>query len=334
MSKTFIVIGCGSMGRRRMRHALELAGAQVFVYDLRPDRMAEVKAMFPAVTCLDGVEAVRSQPADGMFISVPPSEHEFYMFLALDRRLPFMVEQPISHETERLGDILRMARERAVAVHVSCNQRFNPRVETLKQVLESGKVGRPLTAIFELGEWLPDWHPYEPYTDYYPSWRRMGGGLDAVCDLDWLRYLWGEPREAKSMCSRKSDLTIDTYDVAQFLFDFADGPQVMLHTDMLQRPFSRESRVVCSNGVAIHSHPDTFWKVYYADEKRWEEIPYSIDFSRFPTMQGKSNFAFAEPQYQADSASFLALVEAGGGSTASLESGIRNVEIVKGLVFP
>ena len=265
----FVVAGCGSMARRRIRHAIELADADVRVYDIRDDRMAEVKEMFPSITCLSGPEEMAVADADGMFICVPPSDHEFYIDLALENGIPFMCEQPISHRLDNLPRIRERVAARNLICHISNNQRFSPRVMTLKKILDAGTVGAPLAGIVELGEWLPLWHPYEPYQDYYPSWRRMGGGLDAVCDLDWLRHLFGEPVRIESMCSRKAALEIDTYDVVQFLIDFGEGkPQITLHLDMLQQPMARQSRIVCEGGVVVHNHPDQFHRVYRADENR------------------------------------------------------------------
>ena len=253
-----VVIGCGSMGRRRIRHAIELANADVAIYDVRDDRIAEAVDLFPAAKPIESLDAVRTLRADGMFICVPPSDHEIYIEIALDRKIPFMCEQPISHRLENLDTIRRRVADLELVCHVSNNQRHSPRVATLKRILDDGRVGSPLTGTVELGEWLPNWHPYEPYQDYYPSWRRMGGGLDAVCDLDWLRYLFGEPERIQAMCSRKSDLEIDTFDVTQFLIDFGDNrPQIAMHLDMLQQPIARQSRIVCTNGVRRSQSPGT-----------------------------------------------------------------------------
>lgn len=328
-----IVVGCGSMGRRRIRHALEFPETEVAVFDIREDRMNEVKELFPSITCLGNRAAVQDQDADGIFIVVPPSDHEDYISLALDRQLPFMCEQPISDRLDNLSSIRDTVAKTELICHVSNNQRYSPRITTLKLILGAGRVGKPLAGTVELGEWLPNWHPYEPYQDYYPSWRRLGGGLDAVCDLDWLRYLFGEPERIQAMCSRKSDLEIDTYDVTQFLIDFGeDHPQIALHLDMLQRPFARQSRIICSNGVIVHNHPDQFHRVFYADEERWEQVDFGVDLTRFPSMQGKDH-AFAEPMYEVDSLEFLTRVRDGNFSLYSLDNGIRNISLVLPLVF-
>ena len=328
-----VVVGCGSMGRRRIRHALELAEANVAVFDIREDRVSEVKKLFPDVTCLSKFDDLVTHDLAGIFISVPPSDHEIYIDWALAHRVPFMCEQPISHKLDNLDSIRERVLEQKLICHVSNNQRYSPRVETLRRILDDGKVGRPLTGTVELGEWLPNWHPYEPYQDYYPSWRRMGGGLDAVCDLDWLRHLFGEPDRIQAMCSRKSDLEIDTFDVTQFLIDFGVGrPQISMHLDMLQQPIARQSRIVCTNGVVIHNHPEDFHRVYYADEQEWEEVAFGIDLSKFPTMKGK-NQSFSEPMYQGDSLEFLNRLRTGDFSSDSLDNGIRNIRLVWPLVY-
>ena len=289
--------------------------------------------MFPAVTCLAGPEEMTAASADAIFICVPPSDHEFYIDLAIENGIPFLCEQPISHRLENLAAIRERVAARNLVCHISNNHRYSPRVTTLQEILTTGTVGAPLAGIVELGEWLPLWHPYEPYTDYYPSWRRMGGGLDAVCDLDWLRYLFGEPVRMESMCSRKSDLEIDTYDVVQFLIDFGEGkPQISLHLDMLQQPMARQSRIICERGLVVHNHPDQLHRVYRADAESWDTVPFGVDLSVYPSMQGK-NQAFAEPMYLGDSEEFLRRISDNDTSLDSLDNGIRNIELVLPLIF-
>jgi predicted dehydrogenase len=328
-----IIAGCGSMARRRIRHVLDATDAGIYVHDIRPDRMAEVKDLFPAVVCLQSSDEMAALTADAIFVCVPPAAHEFYIEFALANGVAFMCEQPISHRLENLGAIRERVAARNLICHVSNNQRYSPRVATLRNILADGSMGGVLTGLVELGEWLPLWHPYEPYQDYYPSWRGMGGGLDAVCDLDWLRDLFGEPVRMNAMCSRKSDLEIDTYDVVQFLVDFGEGkPQIAMHLDMLQQPIARQSRIVCENGVVVHNHPDQFHRVFRAATGLWEEVPFDIDLSLFPSMPGK-NQSFAEPMYLGDTLEFLRRLRESDTSLDSLDNGIRNISLVFPHVF-
>lgn len=327
------VVGNGSMGRRRIRHALA-AGAEVVGWDLRADRRGEVEAMFGIATAATEADFL-TRPLDALFVSVPPSDHEHYIFAAIERGIPFMVEQPISHQLENLDAIRAAVVAKGLVSHVSCNHRYSARIRAFADILGDGRVGKPLTGFVEIGEYLPDWHPYEPYTDYYPSWQRMGGGLDAICDLDWLIFLFGEVREARSMCSRKSELNIDTHDVVQLLVDFKDGPQLVLHCDMLQRTYHQQTRFVCSKGIIVDDFPTEKLRVYYADQGVWEEVAYMSAPEGTPAhIPEKAWQAFVEGMYEADSADFLGRLERGDASTASLDSGLYNLRVVKPLIFP
>lgn len=331
MNGRFLVIGCGSMGRRRIRHLGEMTQGEVWGWDIRPDRRAEVERLF-GISTFTRREDLDGQDFTAAFISVPPSVHEQYIDWAIARRLPFMVEQPVTDRLERVAAIREAVVANGQTVHVSNNHRHSARIKLIKALIDSGELGRPLTGIVEIGEWLPDWHSYEPYTDYYPSKRSMGGGLDAVCDLDWLRHLFGEVREAKAMGTIKSDLEIDTFDVAQFLMDFESGPQVVLHTDMLQRPYTAALKLVFAKGTIMHRMPEPTLKVFRWDEQKWSEIPLEEDIGRFPSMQGKEGFNFVEPMYFHDTAYFLDRLAKGDASPASLDSGIENLKVIRPLV--
>ncbi|NQV82498.1 MAG: Gfo/Idh/MocA family oxidoreductase [Rhodospirillales bacterium] len=331
MSSRFIVVGSGSMGRRRIGHALELTGGTVGVYDLRDDRMDEVSELF-AVTRLSGIAEFQDFAPDGIFICVPPSDHEIYMDWALEHGVHFMVEQPISDRPENLAAIRKRALGKGLITHVSNNHRFSSEIQAMKAVMDSGELGRVMTAIIERGEWLPDWHPYEPYTDYYPSKKSLGGGLDSICDVSWLRYLFGDVRRSVSLESRRSDLDIDTDDVVQMVLDFEAGPQVILHTDMLQRKYAGEVKLVFEKGTLTHRAPDHFIRVYSVATDAWEERALADNRADLPSMKGKANFNFVEPMYVRDAAYFLDHLKRGDANTESLDDGIANLDLVYRLV--
>ncbi len=332
MTENFLVIGCGSMGRRRIRHAQKHRAATVYGFDIREDRVREVEEQL-SVTPVESIDALDMSNFSGLFICVPPGSHEDYINIAISNGTPFMVEQPITHVLNNIKTLYSRVKDNGIICHVSCNQRFSPRVQAIKRVLNDGRIGKVLTGIVDLGEWLPDWHPYEPYTDYYPSKISMGGGLDSICDIDWLRYLFGDIQRAKHMSSKKSDLKIDTYDIVQQIFDFKDGPQIVLHTDMLQRPFMRRSLFSCSNGAIIHNHPEHKLKVYIASDDKWFEEPFQGNLSADSPMQGKPQHGFAEPMYEADSTAFFTRIDQVDKSLDSLENGLENLKICWPLVF-
>lgn len=322
--RKLLVVGCGSMGHRRIRHAQKITGADIAVFDQRADRLADIAN----VTQLGDVAAMAKFTADAMFICVPPADHEFYIDWAIAHGVHFMVEQPISHRPDNLDHLLVEVESRSLVTHVSNNHRFSAEVAVMERVIDSGELGRALTGIVERGEWLPDWHPYEPYGDYYPSSQAMGGGLDSICDFAWMRFLFGEVGSAKSLFSKKSNLDIDTSDVVQILFDFVDGPQIVLHTDMIQRPYAGSVKIVFENGVLIHTAPEPVIRVYNAESRTWRDVPLEDGRERHGSMPGKTDFNFVEPMYERDSLYFLDKLERGDTATDSLSDGITNLRVI------
>lgn len=323
------------MGRRRIRHAAGLQDTTVSIWDVRKDRRVSAGQEFQAEV-FDREDDFMSVGLDALFISVPPSEHEHYIQRCLDIRIPFMVEQPISYQTDNLEDILSEVRQAKMVTHVSCNHRFSSRIKTVDAILRRGDIGVPLTGLVEIGEWLPDWHPYEPYTDYYPAHKSMGGGIDAICDLDWMIMLFGKVSRTVSLCSKRSDLNIDTADVAQFIVEFERGPQLMLHTDMLQRTYHQQLRIVGSEGTLMHNHPNTFINLYAKTTDSWSTIPFldteCDDNPLRGNIPGKEWQSYVEPMYLADSLDFLERLKSGDHSTKSLEAGIYNLKLIKSLI--
>ena len=318
-----------------MRHACGWKESAVVAWDIRQDRRDAALEEFPIRIAVSEDDFMHG-PLDAVFISVPPSEHEHYIERCIEENIPFMVEQPISHRTENLDTILERVRQKKLVTHVSRNHRFSARIRTIEAVLRRGEIGRPRTGLVEIGEWLPDWHPYEPYTDYYPSRRSTGGGIDAICDLDWMIMLFGRVVRSTSLCARKSDLDIDTDDVTQFILDFETGPQLMLHADMLQRSFHQQIRIVGSEGTLVHNHPNAHIDVFSAASGMWTKEAFSnagsADTEVSENIPGKSWQAYVEPMYQEDSFDFLTRLSEGDTSEESLESGIYNLRLIKSLI--
>ena len=160
----------------------------------------------------------------------------------------------------------------------------------------------------------------------------MGGGIDAICDLDWMISLFGPVVRSTSLCARKSDLDIDTDDVTQFILDFEDGPQLMLHTDMLQRSYHQQVRIVGSEGTLVHNHPNAHIDIFTVSAGEWKKEPFVLPEAAAGNIPGKSWQAFVEPMYEDDSLDFLDRLSRADSSTESLESGIYNVKLIRSLI--
>jgi len=323
----FVVVGCGSMGARRIRHVLDLKAGEVVGMDVRVDRRKEIERQFNIQTIGTVAELCRLSQ-DAIFICVPPAEHMSYLELAVEQGWHFMTEQPVSHSLEGLDELLAGVERKKLVTHVSCNKRFHEGVRQIRRWIKEQAIGPVLTGIVEIGEWLPDWHPYEPYTEYYPSRRSLGGGLDAVCDLEWLVYLFGPVSRLACFAGKNSSLAIDTHDVVQMLVEFDHGPMIVLHTDMIQRAYACKAKFIGEKGTIEWDWGQRVVRLYRADNRDWQVHEARVDTAQWPSMKMKPGWEWVEPMYLDDTRAFLDRLKNGDASADSLREGIANARTV------
>lgn len=313
------VVGNGSMGRRRIKHSQLYGYKDITGWDVRADRRREVEGNFGIKTAKTQ-EEFEGLPLDALFICVPPAEHMQYMQLAVKRGWNFMVENPVWHKTEGLDALYAEVQKKGLVANVSCNVRFLKATQRIKKLVQDGTIGPILSGIVEIGEYLPDWHPYEPYTDYYPSKKEMGGGLDAMCDLDWLVDIFGDIKKMNAVCSKKSELKIDTFDIIDFILEFKSGPQIVLHTDMLQSPYGRGTKLISEHGIIIWDYKEAKVKYYDRRTKKWTEFDESKVNAELDTNDEKT---WAEQMYVDDSSHFFKCLAGTAEPLSTIESNGR-----------
>src|SRR4051794_20951694 len=86
-------------------------------------------------------EAFEKVEADFCTIVIPPAFHEEAVLHAVRRGLPVLSEKPIADTWEACGRIYRAVTAAGLKMQVVQNYRFEPRILTMKSVLESGDLG-------------------------------------------------------------------------------------------------------------------------------------------------------------------------------------------------
>src|SRR5438477_6599401 len=96
------VVGYGYWGPNLVRNFGEVPGSRVTVVsDLRPDRLAAVRARYPAVrTCADFREVLADPDVDAVVIATPVATHFPLAMAALQAGKHVMVEKPLASSSE------------------------------------------------------------------------------------------------------------------------------------------------------------------------------------------------------------------------------------------
>jgi predicted dehydrogenase len=228
-----LIVGFGSIGRRHARNWQAL--------DLGPLEVAKRGEL----------ESALAQHPDVVLVTNPTSLHLVSAQKAVEAGAHVLIEKPVGHTLEGVEALLDTAERRGKQVLVAYNFRFHPLLVRMHALVREGAIGKILSARAEVGEYLPDFHPWEDYRPGYAARRELGGGpvLTFSHDLDTVCWILGAPTRVTAFASHASQLEIDTEDVAEIVLQFADGALASVHVDFVRRPTHRSLEVTGESGV-------------------------------------------------------------------------------------
>ena len=268
---SFLILGCGSIGQRHIRNLRMLGVQDISAYDPMAERLELVAREHGVSTC-PSIEAGLANKPDVALICTPPHLHTSIARQAVDAGAHVFVEKPIAHKLDGLDDLLRAAEMHKRILYVAYNLRFHAGLRKLKEILDSGAIGKLLVIRAEVGQYLPDWRPMQDYRAGYNVSAATGGGiiLDASHELDYVRWLGGEVESVACVAGHLSDLEMDVEDIAAITLRLSNHVIAEVHLDCVQRGYARNCKLIGSDGTLIWEFkegvrqllPDKTWHVY------------------------------------------------------------------------
>ena len=262
----FLIIGLGSMGKRRIRNLHINKQYRIIGYDVRYGRMREAKKMY-GIETINGIKKISKDDFDVMLICVSPESHGDYIRMALKYKKHFFVEHPTNDDGYK--EIFKDKNNLLVKAP-SCTMRFYSPIKKIKEVLEKGSIGKVLAFQYHMGQYLPDWHPYEDYRKVYFAKKNTGACREMLpFELIWLNWLMqSKISEISGYINKISNLEMDADDVATANLKYKNGVMGNLIIDVISRKPFRTLRVLGSEGVLEWENFDSVIKLYSAKSKK------------------------------------------------------------------
>jgi predicted dehydrogenase len=251
----YLIAGLGSIGRRHFRNLLTLGERDILLYRTHQATLPNDElAGFPVETDLDAALAYRP---DAVIIANPTSLHLDIAIPAAHCGCHILLEKPISHSMERVEELEQAVQQNGVKVLVGFQFRFHPGLQKVKQLLEEGAIGEPLSVRAHWGEYLPNWHPWEDYKLGYAARPELGGGVVLTLShpLDYLRWLLGEVESLWGLTSHLG-LSMPVEDLAEIGLHFYNGAIGSLHLDYDQRPPTHTLEIIGTRGTLRWDNAD------------------------------------------------------------------------------
>jgi len=254
-----LIVGLGSMGKRRIRNLLKHGNKNLIGFDTREDRRNQVKRKYGVKTFCDFKEALKNKP-EAMIISTPPDSHTKYANIAIDNNIHFFTEVNLS--SKEIIHLLKKLGRKSIVAAPSCTMRYHPIVKKLKELIDKKTIGRILNVQHHFGHYLPEWHPWEDYRDFYVSKKETGAAREIVpFELIWLTYLFSEIKSVYGRINKVSKLETNIDDIYEILLEFKNKILATMTVDVISIPSFKETKILGEKGAILCNFNDGIIKI-------------------------------------------------------------------------
>ena len=276
-----LIVGCGSIGKRHMGTLQQIGGHELIAYRTHREDSQKLEAHY-GVRIFYSMEEALAQKPEAAIIANPTSLHVAAARQALAAGCHLFMEKPISHTLEGVEELLQQAEKQKRVVFIGYQWRFNPLLIRAKEQIDAGAMGKILFVRTQIGQYLPDWHPWEDYRKGYYGREDLGGGalLTLSHNLDYLLWFLGKPAQVSCFMDKVSELEIDTEDMAELILRFPSGALGSVHMDYLQRTTTHTCQIIGEEGEMVIDLQQGTARTFLADMGQWHEDRLPKGFAR------------------------------------------------------
>lgn len=311
------------MGKRRIRLIRKIKkNAVVFGVDQSESRRKEAEKEFSIFT-FDSVEAVLHREApDIAFVCTSPESHAEVIAECLSSGAHVFSEL-------NLIDLLyeqNMKRAHDSGLVLFLSSTFLYRKETAyikKRVAEAGRG----SYCYHVGQYLPDWHPWENYRSYFVANKRTNGCRELLAiELPWLIDAFGP---IDSLCikrSQNSALDIPYKDTVALLVEHNGGTIGTLIIDVVSRKAVRNFEFFNENAYVAWNGSPTGLKEYAIGSGEFNAVSLYVE----KDVEQRREYAdfIIEDAYGEEVAAFFDAVENGTRPRYSFEDDMAVLRLI------
>ena len=315
-----VVIGLGSMGRRRIRLMKAMSSAHEIVgVNRSEERRAQVEKEFGIRTFATLDEALAEAKPQVAFLCTAPASHGPTVLACIDAGMDvFMEINLLGHWYQ---EAMEKARAKGVKLFISSTPIFRREMRYVTDAVG----GKPANYIYHCGQYLPDWHPWEDYHNFFAAKKETNGCREILCvELPWIEKAFGRIESVHVMSGRLTTLDIDFPDYYMISIQHEGGSRGIYCQDVVARKGLRRLEVFSEKlHIFWEGTPDSL-SVYDIESKETKHVQLYDDVIQ----DSRYNANVIENVYVDEIAAFFDYVEKGVKPPYTLEEDAHTLAVV------
>ena len=227
-----IVIGLGSMGKRRIRLLSDHKDIEIFGIDSNEERCLEVEEKFGVKSFVSISKAKAEEDIEAAFVCTSPLSHAGIIKECLANNLHVFTE--INLVSDGYEENMKLAKDKGLVLFLSSTFLYRKETQTIIDKVKRHQT--KINYIYHVGQYLPDWHPWESYNSYFIGNPRTNGCREIMAiDMPWLVTAFGPIRGVQALKSKNTELNINYSDNYLIMIEHETGAKGVFAADVVAR---------------------------------------------------------------------------------------------------
>ena len=228
-----VICGLGSMGKRRLRLLKEFdSNIEIFGVDSNKERAGQVSEEFNIIVYDSLTSVYEKQKPDCLFVCTSPLAHHSIIKQGLELGMNIFTE--INVVADGYEELIKLAKEKNLKLFLSSTMNYQADVNYIINAVKDSK--QKVSYSYHVGQYLPDWHPWENYKSFFVNNKRTNGCREILAiQMPWIVKCFGEIEEVKSIGGSISELNLNYPDTLIILIKHKNGNMGTFFVDVVAR---------------------------------------------------------------------------------------------------
>ena len=315
-----LIVGLGSMGKRRIRLLKGIdPSIEIIGVDTWDERRSQVEEMGHK-TFTSIADAAAEKP-DVAFVCTAPLSHYAILKELLTYKINSFTE--LNLVKDGYEELMELAKANDTVLFLSSTMLYRGEINFILD--EVKKYDKPVSYIYHIGQYLPDWHPWESYKNFFVGNKRTNGCREIFgIEMPWLIEAFGKVTDVYSVSNKVTDLDIDFDDRYFVTLTHESGARGVLSVDVVCPKAVRNLEVY---GEGLHlfweGNPKALWK--FNNETKEKEF-----INTYVTFEHDSRYSdnIVENAYVDEMQNFLNVVKGTEQPKYSFEKDLYTISVM------